>query len=72
MDQINTVGVQIYNVVLTVGYWAAAVVGGITIISSLAKKDPQGALKNALGYGIGFAAIYILKWGLDLIRTVFA
>jgi hypothetical protein len=72
MDAINVAGAKIYGVVLSTGYWAALVVGGIAVITALAKKDPQAALKAALAYGTGFAAIYILKWGLDLIRTVFA
>ena len=72
MDQINSVGKAIYYVVVNVGYWTALIAGAGQIINSLAKKDAQNALKQALTYGIGFGSLYAIKWLLDMIRAAFA
>lgn len=72
MDQINIAGQKIFDIMMNIGYWTTLVAGAGQVINSLAKRDAQNALKQAMSYGIAFGALYILKWLLDLIKGVFA
>lgn len=72
MDQIAVVGEKVLTVLTTVAYWTTAIAGTGQLINCIARKDYQNALKQALGYGVAFASIFVLIWMLDLIKGVFA
>jgi hypothetical protein len=71
MEAINVAGAKILDIMMTAGYWITLVAGVGKVINAIAKKDAENALKTAMGYGVAFAALYLLKWVLDLIKGVF-
>jgi hypothetical protein len=72
MEAVNVAGAKILEAVMVVGYWVTLISGSVKVIRAIASKDAQQALKDALSHGVAFAAIYILKWALDIIKTSFA
>jgi hypothetical protein len=72
MEQINVAGDKIFHIVLDLAKWVALVAGSGAIIQSISKKDVPGAVKQALSYGVGYAALYLLQWSINLVREVFA
>ena len=72
MEQIDIAGEKIFSIMIKLGYWAILIAGIGQIIASVSRRDIQGALKQALIYGTSFAAMFMLRWMLDLIRGIFA
>lgn len=71
MEQINVIGNRVLDIAMTAAYWITLISGVGQIINSIAKKDAQAAIKNAMQYGTAYVSIYLLKWGLGLVREVF-
>lgn len=72
MDQIAVAGSKILNIMNVGAYWVTAIAGTGQIINCIARRDVQGAIRQAISYGTAFAAIFILQWILDLVKEVFA
>jgi hypothetical protein len=71
LGAIDVAGEKILGIIMSAGYWIVLVAGSGKVISAIAKKDAESALKTSFGYGVAFASLYLLKWTLNLIKDVF-
>jgi len=71
MDQLATVGNRILEVMLVAGFWISLIAGTGMTIKCLTKGDVHGAVKIVLMYVLAYACLFMLPWGLRMVREVF-
>lgn len=70
--KITQAGVTILSICREIGYWACIIMCVMEIIRSLMQGDTKGITKIIAKYTIGFAALYMLPWMFDIIKSIFS
>lgn len=71
LKKIDVTGGTLLNVIRRVGYWICIIACIIEIVKSIMQGDVKSVGKIMMKFALGFAALYIFPWILDLIRSSF-
>ena len=69
---INVAGNKILGISRNIGYWACLIMATIEIIKALVQGDTKSITSIITKYSIGYAALFLLPWLFDLIRSIFS
>lgn len=72
ITQINQGGNMIMDIVKAIGWFICWVGCVIEILRSLMQGDTKSIAKIMMKYALGFSALYMFPWLMELIKSVFA
>ncbi|QAT40811.1 hypothetical protein [Clostridium sp. JN-9] len=65
----DKMGRTIWKILLSIGYWAAAIYATKDMIADMSNSDVKEVVKTGVKYLIGYACIFFFVDFLDLIRS---
>lgn len=71
MQEINTLGAQIFAIVLVAGRWIILVSGAVEILRNISNRNFEKAIKALVQSIIVFGAIMLLPIALDMVEAAF-
>jgi len=72
VDKINTGGFMILGIVQTIGYWLCLIGCIMEILKSIMNGSSKDVGKIMLKYLLVFGSLYLMPFGFNLIREIFA
>ncbi|WP_294364125.1 hypothetical protein [uncultured Clostridium sp.] len=72
VDKINTGGFMILSIVQTIGYWLCLIGCIMEILKSIMNGSSKDVGKIMLKYLLVFGSLYLMPFGFNLIREIFA
>jgi hypothetical protein len=69
IEKADRLGRMVWKILLSIGYWAAAIYATKDMIADMSNSDVKEIVKTGVKYLVGYACIFFFVDFLDVIRT---
>ena len=72
LSKVDKGGYMVLGLIQGLGFWVAIIMAGTEIIKNLMQGDTKDTFKIMFKYWVGYASLYLILWGCELIKSMFA